>query len=373
MVSGLRGNDAYLKWKPNLLGASMPKPSRPVATSRRSVVTLLVLGAGFFVAPRILVGEAIAKTRKRGGSGRSSVSAAKAPSEDGKNLKAGQFVWHPQRSPKGAVAVIVSVPKQRCFVYRNGILIGVSTCSTGKKGYETPTGVFTILQKAEEHYSNEFDDAPMPHMERLTWQGVALHAGNLPGYPASHGCVRLPPKFAENLYAVTQVGTPVIIAGDVSDPASVKDPGPILGSSAKQTIETNVGKKAISPAASNAVTSILVSRADKRIYVLQNGDIVAQGDANIKDPGKPLGSNVFVWQGGDPKGSTWEGMGFKADETGAITPNSAVLQRIEGSPDVMEAIGKRIKPGTVLVTTDAAATADTRSGKDFVVMDGPGK
>lgn len=99
------------------------------------------------------------------------------------------------------------MPKQRCFVYRNGIVIGVATSSTGKNGYETPTGVFTILEKAEEHYSSEFDDAPMPHMGRLTWQGVALHAGNLPGYPASHGCVRLPAKFAENLYAVTQVGT----------------------------------------------------------------------------------------------------------------------------------------------------------------------
>jgi hypothetical protein len=118
-------------------------------------------------------------------------------SKEGKNLKPGQFVWHPERAPKGAVAIIVSVPKQRCcFVYRNGILIGVATCSTGKKGYETPTGVFTILQKAEDHYSSEFDDAPMPHTERLSWQGVALHVGNLPGYPASHGCVRLPPKLA---------------------------------------------------------------------------------------------------------------------------------------------------------------------------------
>lgn len=123
-------------------------------------------------------------------------------------------------------------------------------------------------------------------MEQPTWQGVALHAGNLPGYPASHGCVRLPAKFADNLYAVTQVGTPVIIAGDVSDPASVKDPGPILGSSAKETIEANVGKKAISPASSNAVTSILVSRADKRIYVLQNGNIDAQGDAKYQRPGQ---------------------------------------------------------------------------------------
>ena len=117
----------------------------------------------------------------------------------------------------------------------------------------------------------------------------------------------------------------------------MKNPGLILGSSAKETIEANVGKKAISPASSNAVTSILVSRADKRIYVLQNGNIVAQGDANIKDPGKAIGSNVFVWQGGDPNGSTWDGMGFHADAEGATAPNTAVLERIEGSPDVMDA------------------------------------
>jgi hypothetical protein len=352
------------------MGATMPKRG-PAAQSRRSVITLLVLAAGFLAGRPYLVGEALAKTTRRRGTG--SGTAARSPSEDGKNLKAGQFVWHPERSPKGPVAIIVSVPKQRCFVYRNGILIGVSTCSTGKKGFETPTGVFTILQKAEDHYSSEFEDAPMPHMERLTWQGVALHAGNLPGYPASHGCVRLPAKFAENLYGVTQVGTPVIIAGDVSDPAAVKDPGPILGSSAKETIETNVGKKAVSPPSSNAVTSILVSRADKRIYVLQNGAIVVDGEANIKDPSKALGSNVFVWQGGDPKGSTWEGMGFQAAAEGAVAPNTAVLERIEGSPEVMDAIRKRMKPGTVLVTTDFPATPDTRSDKSFVVMDGRAK
>jgi hypothetical protein len=105
------------------------------------------------------------------------------------------------------------------------------------------------------------------------------------------------------------------------------------------------GKKAVSPPSSNAVTSILVSRADKRIYVLQNGAIVVDGEANIKDPSKALGSNVFVWQGGDPKGSTWEGMGFQAAAEGAVAPNTAVLERIEGSPEVMDAIRKRMKPG----------------------------
>lgn len=335
--------------------------------SRRTVVGQLLLGAALLGGSNFLA-VATAGAARRKGKGKGSQGPA-TPAEEGKNLKPGQFTWHPERAPSGPVAIIVSVPKQRVYVYRNGILIGVATCSTGKKGFETPTGVFTVLEKAEEHYSKDFDDAPMPFMERLTWQGVALHAGKLPGYPASHGCVRLPPKFAKNLYEVTHVGTPVIIAGDHTDPAAVQDPGPVLGSSAKAEIDAKVGKKAAGGA--GAVTSILVSRADDRIYVLQGGAIVAEGSANIKDASKPIGSNVFIWQDGDKNGSTWQGMGFHADEEGATAPNAAVLDRIEGSEDVMDAIKKRLKPGTVLVTTDLPATPDTRTDKTMVVMDGP--
>jgi L,D-transpeptidase catalytic domain len=117
-----------------------------------------------------------------------------APAKKPGELKAGHYEWHPERAPNGPLA-IVSLTKQR-YVYRNGIQIGVATCSTRKEGPETPTGVFTILEKEEEHYSKTYDDAPMPHMERLTWDGIALHAASLPGYPASHGCVRLPKAFA---------------------------------------------------------------------------------------------------------------------------------------------------------------------------------
>jgi hypothetical protein len=110
-----------------------------------------------------------------------------------------------------------------------------------------------------------------------------------------------------------------------------------------------------------------------KIYVLQNADLIAEGAATIKDPTQPIGSNVFVWQGGDAKGSSWDAMGFHADGEGATAPNTAVLERIKGSADVMEAIGTHMKPGTVLVTTDAAATPESRSATDFVVMDGPAK
>ena len=107
--------------------------------------------------------------------------------------------------------VIISLPHQIAYVYRDDTLIGRSTVSTGKPGYETPPGVYPILQKRVEHYSNLYDDAPMPYMERLTWDGVAMHGGDLPGYPASHGCVRLPLEFSRQLYQATKLGTTVVV------------------------------------------------------------------------------------------------------------------------------------------------------------------
>jgi hypothetical protein len=326
--------------------------------SRRSIIALLFSAAGWLGVRLFAPLSAVAEN---GGAIDENIDA----------LQPGQFVWHPERSPDGPVVIIVSIPKQLVFVYRNGILIGASTCSTGKPGHPTPVGVFTILQKARTHTSSKYDEA-MPDMERLTWQGIALHVGDLPGYPASHGCVHLPPTFADNLYDITQIGTPVIIAGDHTDPISIADPGPILGVRAEEEIKARLGKKMPSPSTPNAVTSILVSSADRRIYLLENGDLIAKGGAVITDPGKPLGSNVFVWQGGDangPGGSSWEGMGFHADPNAAVAPDTAVLERIDGAPDIMEAIRDRIRPGTVFVTTDQPATADTGSAKDFTIVD----
>ena len=99
--------------------------------------------------------------------------------------------------------VLVSVPEQTMHVYRNGILIGRSTVSTGSKGHATPGGVFEILEKKQEHYSKKYDNAPMPNMQRLTWTGIAMHSGNLPGYPASHGCIRMPFDFSQLLFSAT--------------------------------------------------------------------------------------------------------------------------------------------------------------------------
>jgi hypothetical protein len=91
------------------------------------------------------------------------------------------------------------------------VLVAGTTISTGSEGRETPLGNFTILEKQVYHRSRTYDDAPMPYMQRLTWKGVSMHAGDLPGYPASHGCIRLPKGFAKLLFGVTEVGTPVVI------------------------------------------------------------------------------------------------------------------------------------------------------------------
>ena len=107
-------------------------------------------------------------------------------------LKSGEYVWEPERAPEGPLLIVASVTEQIAYVYRNGIRIARSSVSTGRPGHRTPTGVFTILEKEVHHTSSIYKGAEMPYMERVTWGGIALHAGDLPGYPDSHGCVRLP-------------------------------------------------------------------------------------------------------------------------------------------------------------------------------------
>jgi len=112
---------------------------------------------------------------------------------------------------RGGVRVVISLLQQKAYVFRGGELFGTSPVSTGRRGHETPTGTFRILQKRVEHYSNLYDNAPMPYMQRLTHSGIALHGGHLPGYPASHGCIRFPHGFAKKLYGITNFATTVTI------------------------------------------------------------------------------------------------------------------------------------------------------------------
>lgn len=115
---------------------------------------------------------------------------------------------------RSGVVITVSLSSQQMHVYRDGVLWRSSPVSTGKRGKRTPTGVFAILQKKRFHRSNLYSNAPMPWMQRLTWSGIAIHAGRLPGYPASHGCIRLPTEFASELFKITGATTTAVIVVD---------------------------------------------------------------------------------------------------------------------------------------------------------------
>ena len=159
-------------------------------------------------------------------------------------LAPGEFEWNGEAAAGSRIVVVVSLPQQMAHVYADGVRIGRSTVSTGKPGHETPTGAFPILQKRREHYSNLYNNAPMPFMQRLTWDGIALHGGRIPGYPASHGCVRLPHAFAEKLFELTERDMMVVIADDASHSLAVVNPGdrvpvnPVTGLESAEAVAT---------------------------------------------------------------------------------------------------------------------------------------
>ncbi|MBK1869206.1 L,D-transpeptidase [Aestuariivirga sp. YIM B02566] len=293
-------------------------------------------------------------------------------------LNPGEYTWHPERAATGPLSIIVSLPEQLVFVYRNGVRVASSTCSTGKPGHTTPTGVFHILQKDKNHHSATYDEAPMPNMNRLTWSGIALHAGNLPGYPASHGCIRLPLAFSQLLFGITHVGTAVIIANAATQPEDVVHPGMVLSDYA----ETELGETAdrLNKTPLPATTpedpqvlplAVVVSSADKQGYLYENGVLAVQGSVLIADPGKPLGSHVFQLVGAHDgsKGLVWQAIGFHPQSAGAAPdPSLDVIKRIRADNTLLEAMKARLHPGFALVLTDEPADSVTRTEKGFVII-----
>ena len=215
-------------------------------------------------------------------------------------LKAGEYRWWPELAPEGPVAMVVSLPEQRVSVYRNGVRIGVSTISSGKAGFETRTGVFPIIERERDHHSNLYDDAPMPFMLRLTYSGTALHAGKLPGYPASHGCIRLPAAFAEKLFDASRRGTVVVVADAASQPPEVVSPEwltPIdtaTGAAIEVPAETAAEDWAPERAPEGPLTVVLSTR-DHRLVALRNGIEIGHADAEIT--GAPVaGTQLYSLQ-----------------------------------------------------------------------------
>lgn len=128
-----------------------------------------------------------------------------------KRLKPGHYLWRDVPASAGPDRVVVSLSDQLAFLYRGDTLAAVAAIASGTKKNPTPTGIFKVLEKKTMHHSRKYDNAPMPFMQRIDRFGIALHAGHNPGHPASHGCIRLPREFAQKLYKVTDIGTPVLI------------------------------------------------------------------------------------------------------------------------------------------------------------------
>src|SRR6478672_8760661 len=126
--------------------------------------------------------------------------------------------------PVGPLIISISIEKQRVRIYDANGFFAEAPVSTGMKGHPTPMGVFSVIQKHKLHHSNIYSNAPMPYMQRITWSGVAMHAGVLPGYPASHGCIRMPMAFAMKMWNWTKMGARVIITPGEMSPANFSHP-----------------------------------------------------------------------------------------------------------------------------------------------------
>jgi hypothetical protein len=274
-------------------------------------------------------------------------------------LRPGEYVWAAELAPRGPLLLIVNLKTQRALLFRNGIPIGASTVSTGRPGYSTPTGVFTILQKRVEHYSSTYDNAPMPFMQRLTWRGVALHAGNLPGYPASHGCIRLPLAFARLLYGVTAVGMTVVITDQPATPRIASPP--IIGDPESGIAPDNAAVEWHPEKSPSGPLSIIVSAADGRATVLRNGIVI--GSAPVKIEGPPTGTWAYSLREIGPGGKQhWVRLSLGGDAAKAEAVPRDEWRRYSAPDWFRRAIAAEVQPGTtVIVTSDSLRTSNAGS------------
>lgn len=300
-------------------------------------------------------------------------------------LQKGEFIWMGDAVRSGPVVMVVSLNEQRAYVYRNGVLIGATTVSTGRPGHLTPTGVFTVLQKQKEHRSTIYDGAPMPYMERLTWGGVALHAGGLPGYPESHGCVHLPSEFARLLYEISPDGMTVVIASAATEPVTVDHPGylapvSVVGGQPLDHVPLAAGEDErwqpeLSP---SGPVSIVLSQASHRMIVYRNGieigraRLVITGDEPITDhalvltAGASIGPDPYV---PDPTKLRWMRIGVPGHLGEAGTPaDPAEVARIKLPAEFVRQVMAILQPGATVFVTDAPLSPQT-SGAAVQVVD----
>lgn len=318
----------------------------------------LALGLGGAIA--LLASTAPAQ--QVGLAGRPIVDAARG-------LKPGEYIWSPGSAPEGPGLVLVNLDTQRLVVFRNGLPIGASTVSTGAKGHETPTGVFTILQKAKEHYSKTYGNAPMPNMQRLTWKGIALHAGKLPGYPASHGCIRLPHEFSALLFGATHLGMTVVITSVPAVPQMSGSPAMLTASlpTDSQSLR-NAAYEWHPERSTDGIVSVVVSAADQRAIVMRGGVEIGSGPVRV---GGRLDSAVaYVLRAWDEKGKSW----LKLQVSGpgsSMAVDASELNRFDTPVQFRQAVAAAVRPGSVIIVTPESLKAGSPGRKlDVIKEDG---
>jgi hypothetical protein len=304
--------------------------------------------------------------------GGSKVSSPLALAKQAEKLKPGDWVWAPRIAPKGPVLVYVELDRQLATVYRNGVRIGVTTISSGKEGHDTPDGVFTILEKDVDHHSRTYDDAPMPYQQRLTWKGVAMHAGNLPGYPASHGCVRLPYEFSKLLFATTTMGGTVVIANGPSDPykrapagvlAPLKAGGVAVASVPLQRSEAFRWTPEASP---SGPVSIIISTGDQMVVVLRNGTEIGRAHALVSQ--NATDSQVLTLSKDAQGKNEWIQVGvnnLKAEDAAIVSTQG--VERMQLPAPFVAAMRSVMTPGTTVLITSAGVDAQSTGVQTTVI------
>ena len=294
-------------------------------------------------------------------------------------LKPGEWIWDDRIAPAGPMLVVVNLKTQRAYAYRNGARIGATTISSGKPGKRTPTGIFTILQKNKDHKSNLYDSAPMPYMQRLTWDGIAMHAGNLPGYPASHGCVRLPLEFAKKLFDISNMGMTVVVTDGKTaapEPENIVEnamlaPVTITGANAN-LMDNRLGSDEISrwqPEKSPAgPVTIMLSTGSKRIIVYRNGIEIGRSRIGVAD-GFDIGTRAAQFAGRDTQGNArWVYLGipgYKARKGQNVEKNA--IDSVKIPPQFYSQLKSVVGEGTTLLATDGGLVSGS-SGKGLTVL-----
>ncbi len=300
------------------------------------------------------------------------VSSPLALAKQADKLKPGDWVWAGQIAPHGPVLVYVELDRQLATVYRNGVRIAVSTVSSGKVGFDTPGGVFTILEKDIDHKSRTYDNAPMPFQQRLTWKGVAMHAGNLPGYPASHGCIRLPLEFSKLLFQTTTMGGTVVIANSKADPykrppAGVLAPQTASGQSIARIPLPNSEAYRWSPdAAPTGPVSIIISTGDQLVVVLRNGVEIGRAKAVVAR--QDMDSQVLTLAKDTRGRNEWIQVGvnnLKAEDAAIVSTQG--VERMQLPEPFVQRMRAVMGAGTTVLITSASVDSNTTGVQTTVI------